>query len=144
MGCFVVPMAEAIIVSVAKKVVEKKEKKAALENVTGNEGTNSLEMKPRESQQTGFDWSQKLSWLNRLLWGGVFLLAIEHIWHGEVVLWPPFLTAMRNPSEIPIMLHEMATIGTSMAVFVTLVWVVMVAVADNKMKHVLREAYKKN
>ncbi len=143
MGCFVVPMAEAIIVSIAKKVVEKKEKKAVLENGNENKGI-SLEMEQREFEQTRLNWSQKLSWLNRLLWGGVFLLAIEHIWHGEVVLWPPFLTAMRNPSEIPIMLHEMATVGTSMAIFVTLVWVVMVTVAENKMKHALREAYKKN
>ncbi|MBQ1643361.1 MAG: hypothetical protein II103_02390, partial [Treponema sp.] len=49
-------------------------------------------------------------------------LAIEHIYHGEVVLYPPFLTAMRNPEDIAEMLHEMATVGVSMAAIVTLVW----------------------
>lgn len=144
MGCFVVPMAEALIVSIAKKAVEKKQKKAALESANGKEEKNSLKIEPWEFEQTRLGWSQKLSWLSRLLWGGVFLLVIEHIWHGEVVLWPPFLTAMRNPSEIPIMLHEMATVGTSMAIFVTLTWAVMVTVAENKMKHALRKAYKKS
>ncbi|MBQ1713650.1 MAG: hypothetical protein II030_04560, partial [Treponema sp.] len=43
-------------------------------------------------------------------------------YHGEVVLYPPFLTAMRNPEDIPEMLHEMATVGVSMAAIVTLVW----------------------
>ncbi len=65
-----------------------------------------------------------------MLWGGVILLAIEHIWHGEVVPWPPFLTAMENPADIPTMLHEMATIGVSMAVIITLTWIVMVALAS--------------
>jgi hypothetical protein len=64
----------------------------------------------------------KLGLLNALLWGGVILLAIEHVWHGEVTPWPPFLTAMANPKEIPIMLHEMATIGTAMSTVVAFTW----------------------
>ena len=70
----------------------------------------------------------KLSILNALLWGGVILLAIEHVWHGEVTPWPPFLTAMATPADIPIMLSEMATIGTSMAVVVSLTWLTTLAV----------------
>lgn len=143
MGCFVVPMAEAIVVSIVKKVVKKKKESLALENVE-SEGAAFLSAESEKLDQTKLDWEQKLSWLNQLLWGGVFLLAIEHIWHGEVVLWPPFLTAMNNPSEIPIMLHEMATIGTSMAVFVTLVWVVMVYVAENKLKQTVQKEYERN
>ncbi|KAF5059426.1 hypothetical protein DSECCO2_336090 [anaerobic digester metagenome] len=143
MGCFVVPMAEAIVVSIVKKVVKKKKESLALENVD-SEGAAFLSAESEKLDQTKLDWEQKLSWLNQLLWGGVFLLAIEHIWHGEVVLWPPFLTAMNNPSEIPIMLHEMATIGTSMAVFVTLVWVVMVYVAENKLKQTVQKEYERN
>jgi hypothetical protein len=64
----------------------------------------------------------KLGVLNALLWGGVVLLAIEHVWHGEVTPWPPFLTAMANPTEIPVMLHEMATIGTAMSMVVAFTW----------------------
>lgn len=137
MACFVVPMAEAIIVSVVKMIMEKKEQKALSENSILKEGTVSFAEKEKQAPQTEISWTQKLSWLNTLLWGGVFLLAIEHIWHGEVILWPPFLTAMKNPSDIPIMLHEMASFGTSMAIFVTLVWVVMVFVAEHKMKRFL-------
>lgn len=124
MACFVVPMAEAIVVTVVKKVVAKKEKKVTVDETFHAE----LTLK----SQNGLSWSRKLSWLNRLLWGGVLLLAIEHIWHGEVVLWPPFLTAMNNPADVGPMLHEIATIGTAMAIFVTIIWGIMVLIIDRK------------
>ena len=73
---------------------------------------------------------QKLGWLQNLLYGGSALLAIEHIYHGEVVLYPPFLTAMRNPEDIPEMLHEMSTVGVGMAVLVTAVWAIAVGVSS--------------
>jgi len=109
-------MGEAIVTTVVKKVVEKNEREAG----------------KKETSQTRVSWSRKLSWLNRLLWGGVLLLVLEHIWHGEVVLWPPFLTAMNNPADVGPMLHEVATIGTGMAVFVTIVWLIMISIADQK------------
>lgn len=118
MACFIAPMTEAIVVTAIKKAVEKKEKKA------GRVGTS----------QTGLSWSRKLGWLNNLLWGGVALLALEHLWHGEIVLWPPFLTAMENPTDIGPMLHEIATVGTTMAIFVTIVWGIMVLIVDRKVK----------
>ena len=65
-----------------------------------------------------------------MLWGGVAMLIIEHIAHGEVVLFPPFLTAMKNPADIPIMLKEIATIGTTMTIAIFAVWAVMVLVAN--------------
>ncbi|MEA5134680.1 MAG: hypothetical protein VB035_00915 [Candidatus Fimivivens sp.] len=118
MACFLAPAVEAVVVTIIKKRIEKKE---ALKFAS----------KPKEiisDNQCGtdFSWSHKLSWLKNLLWGGVFLLAIEHIWHGEVVLWPPFLTAMNSPENIVPMLCEIATVGVSMAVFVTAVWSIMV------------------
>lgn len=96
MACFTIPLAEGIILSVAKKIAFKKDAESALK--------------------------QRLGHLENMLYGGSFLLAIEHIYHGEVVLYPPFLTAMRNPKDIAEMLHEMATVGVSMAAIVTLVW----------------------
>lgn len=57
-----------------------------------------------------------------MLYGGSFLLAIEHIYHGEVVFYPPFLTAMNDPADTVEMLNEMSTVGVSMAVLVTAVW----------------------
>jgi len=107
-------MGEAIVTTVVQKAMEKKERKI------GGEGTI----------KAGLSWSRRLSWLNKMLWGGTALLALEHVWHGEVVPWPPFLTAMENPAEIGPMLHEMATIGVAMAITVTVVWGIMVLVTE--------------
>jgi len=136
MACFLVPMAEAIVITVVKKAIEKKESKVEVEK-TSEVGL----LKPLK---TGLTWSRKLSWLNNLLWGGVLLLAIEHVWHGEVVPWPPFLTAMYNPADVAPMLHEIATIGTAMAVFVTIVWGFMVVIADRKAKFFTNKAKNEN
>jgi hypothetical protein len=114
MACFVVPAGEAIVTTVIQVVVKNKEKKGEMEDIN----------------KTGLTWSKKLSWLNWMLWGGVILLALEHVWHGEVVPWPPFLTAMATPADTAAMLYEMSTIGVAMALFVTLIWGIMVLVVD--------------
>ncbi len=118
MACFVVPMGEAIITTIVQKVVKKREKKTAGKKVEKN----------------GFTWSQKLGLLNKLLWGGSVLLAFEHLWHGEIVPWPPFLTAMSNPADIAPMLHEMATFGTAMAIATTVIWGIIVLIIELKAK----------
>jgi hypothetical protein len=78
----------------------------------------------------GLSWSKKLGWLQQLLWGGVALLTLEHIWHGEIVPWPPFLTAMSSPESTAEMLHEISTVGIAMSLFVTLVWTGVVVIAE--------------
>jgi len=80
--------------------------------------------------------SQKyhIEWLNTMLWGGVVMLTVEHYTHGEIVPFPPFLTAMQNPADIPIMLQELATIGGAMTIAIFAVWVVMVLVANAAIK----------
>ena len=75
-------------------------------------------------------FSEKLGWLNKLLWGGSALLAMEHLWHGEISPFPPFLTAAADAQELTVVLHEMATSGVGMAVLVTAVWGVMCVVSD--------------
>lgn len=132
MACFVVPMVEAVIVSIAKNRMKEKEKKAFLDPITSMEGDRLSSIDSSSHQVKKISWSQKLGWLNTLLWGGVFLLALEHIWHGEVVLWPPFLTALQNPNDILPMLHEMAVIGIPMAIFVTLVWGIFIFIVEHK------------
>jgi len=72
----------------------------------------------------------KIGWLNVMIWGGVIMLAVEHIAHGEVVLYPPFLTAMQTPSEIPVMLQEMAIIGGTMTIAIVSIWLAMVFVSQ--------------
>lgn len=122
MACFVAPAAEAIVMTIVRKNMEKKEaERSAL--IPGGAPAE-------DGAGGGIPWSRKLAWLTNLLWGGVFLLAIEHVWHGEVVPWPPFLTAMSSPAEVMPMLMEIATVGVTMAVLVTAVWAVMVFAAD--------------
>jgi hypothetical protein len=82
------------------------------------------------AQSTKIPFSRKLKWLTNMLWGGSFLLAFEHVWHGEVTPWFPFLTAAGNPADAAEMLHEMATSGVLMAVLITVVWVGMVLVSN--------------
>ncbi len=113
MACFLVPMGEAIVVSTLQKVIEKREEKASKARI-----------------EKGLKWSQRLSWLNKLLWGGVILLTVEHIWHGEIVPWPPFLTAMQTPEETTALLHELSTLGVAMAIAVTAVWGIILLVAE--------------
>lgn len=71
----------------------------------------------------------KLWILNALLWGGTTLLILEHAWHGEVVPWPPFLTAMESPADVSIMFHEIATVGILMCIGVLAAWGAIVAIS---------------
>lgn len=130
MACFLVSGGEGIAVAAVRHAVKKNEQKKGIVDERGNQITDPA--------VDGICWTRKLGWLMNLLWGGVLLLAIEHIWHGEVVLWPPFLTAMQTPEEIPVMLHEMATVGVSMAILLTVVWVAMVVIADYAVKRSAR------
>ena len=122
MACFLVPAAEAVIVSVMHKKAVKKEAKISEVHIDHNEIETSLPM------------STKLSWLKYLLIGGAMLLMFEHIWHGEVVPWFPFLTAMSAPDTAIEALREMAISGTLMAVLVTAVWFVMCKAAEAILK----------
>ena len=121
MACFAVPVAEAIVVTTAAIILQKKE---AAKQVKLSAGDHSI---PETETKTGF--ARKLKWLASLLWGGAFLLAFEHVWHGEVVPWFPFLTAMSNPADAAEMFHEMATVGVTMALLVTVIWAAMLAVS---------------
>ncbi|MCW4009213.1 MAG: hypothetical protein NWF05_01145 [Candidatus Bathyarchaeota archaeon] len=98
MACFLVPMALAIV-------------------------TTIIQISAR-----GIGKKLKLSVLNGLLWGGVILLAAEHVWHAEITAWPPYLTAMATPADTAVMLSEMASVGTSMAVAISITWATMLAI----------------
>lgn len=56
------------------------------------------------------------------------LLAFEHLWSGEVIPVPPFLTAVEN-GETSEMLAEMGSVGVTMAILITVVWLGMLAVS---------------
>ncbi|MBR0373574.1 MAG: hypothetical protein IJH91_03475 [Mogibacterium sp.] len=116
MACFLVSAAEAVVVTAVEKHEEKKEK--------------SEEIRVTVDAPVKVPMSRKLKWLTYMLWGGVILLAYEHVWHGEVVPWFPFLTAMSDPGDAAEMFHEMATIGVTMAVIITVCWFIMCKAAD--------------
>ena len=126
MACFLVSTAEAIVVTAAAKIMKNREMSEESRKLEKNA---AIETK----QEKKLPWSKKLSILASLLWGGAFLLCYEHIWHGEVVPWFPFLTAMSDPGDTAEMLHEMSTIGVTMAVIVTVTWAVMMFAADRIM-----------
>ena len=77
------------------------------------EGVKSFDL---TETPTEIPWSRKLKWLSYLLWGGALLLCFEHIWHGEVVPFFPFLTAMSDPGA----------------------WGVMVCAVDSMLKRALK------
>ena len=103
MACFTVPLATAVAATAAKSVL------------------------PASTRTNPF--VAKLGWLGKMMFGGSFLLAIEHVYHGEIIFTPPFLTAVQN-GETADMLAEMGTAGVGMAVLVTAVWACMVAVSS--------------
>ena len=100
MACFIAPVAEAAAVSVIAKKVKK------------NEGETNVKI----------PFSRKVKWLSNMLWGGSALLVFEHIWHGEVVPFFPFLTAVQTQTGTFEMLKEIATTGVTMGLIVTAVW----------------------
>ena len=117
MACFIVPVAEAVVTTVIQKAVKNKE------------------IKSMDNSDDKIRLSEKLGWLNGMLWGGSGLLAFEHIWHGEIVPWFPFLTNAANPIDAAEMLHEMAVSGSAMAALVTIVWFMVSLAADKILKH---------
>ena len=119
MACFVVPATEAVVTTIINKHIKKNEAKTEKEN-----SQNGI----KENDKIRF--SEKLSWLNKMLWGGSALLAFEHLWHGEIVPFFPFFTAASDKASLVTMFKEMATVGVSMAILVTAVWGVMVAVSS--------------
>ena len=122
MACFLVPGTEAVVVTAAAVLLKKYEQNNTQVKLSAGKTQADAPAK------TGF--ARKLFWLADLLWGGVILLAFEHLWHGEVVPFFPFLTAAtEGPEAVSEMLGEMASVGVVMAVLVTLVWGAMVAVS---------------
>lgn len=118
MACFLVSAAEAVVVTAASKTAE-------------NKGS-------AQTQKERLPFASKLKWLSNMLWGGSALLAFEHVWHGEVVPWFPFLTAMNDPADTAEMLAEMGSIGVTMALLITVAWGGMVLVTNSMEEKLLQ------
>ena len=123
MACFVVPLAEALIISAVKAGINKS---YAKETVSDAEKTLKLEK-----------MNTRVGILEKLLYGGCFLLMIEHIYHGEILF---------NIADLPEVLHEMATVGVTMSILVTAVWAIgcgiFAAIKNKKKKETAKECVK--
>ncbi len=125
MACFLISAGEALVVTAVAKGIQHHEEKTEEE---------LRKTSDKEIKANPYPWSRRLMLLAYLLWGGVVLLAFEHVWHGEVVPWFPFLTAMYDPGDAAEMLHEMATVGVSMACLITAVWGIIMGVVSSILK----------
>lgn len=117
MACFTVPLVEAVVLTAVKKIAFRRNADSVI---------NEAEMAKNQKIAV---LKEKFGILEKMLYGGSFLLAVEHLYHGEISFVPPFLTAMKNPSEIPEMLREMATVGVGMALLTTAVWAAGIGIA---------------
>ena len=143
MACFLVPATEAVVTTVIEKVLDSEPKatgrRAPVDQAKAMDPPADHTFAVRDHAEAPDEpagcpsprknFARKLRWLNIMLWGGSALLCLEHIWHGEVVPFPPFLTAMPDPVARAEMLHEMATAGVLMAVLITAAWGGMVAIS---------------
>ncbi len=106
MACFLAAVAEGAVIYGIRKIVHKHE------------------------SQNAKAWYSRLGVLFNMLMGGSFLLMIEHIWHGEITFVFPFLTAMKDPSDTAVMIHEILTVGVSMDIALTAIWAVWVLISS--------------
>lgn len=110
MACFTVTTVAAIGVGVARHIVKHHEKKNQIAKV---EDVNADPLK----------MSSKLGILEVALFGGSFILAGEHILHGEVTFTFPFLTAIKEGQDaVKTMLTEMGTVGVGMLAIIVAAW----------------------
>ena len=122
MACFLVSATAAIGVGIAKYAVKHHENKFAL----------ATREEPKEYKfGSEVKWSKKLAYLELALWSGSFVLAGEHLLHGEVSPNPPFLTAAsEGPEAVSEMLTEMGTVGVAMLGILVATWAVGVLIVD--------------
>jgi hypothetical protein len=108
MACFLAPMTLAIILTVVQLL----------------------------TRHSDLSHKLKLTSFNAMLWGGVVLLAAEHVFHGEITAFAPYLTAMSSPADTAVMLSEIATVGGSMTLAIFCTWMGMLAVSTLMTKRV--------
>ena len=120
MACFLVSATVGIGTAVARHIVKRHENKLELEG------------KAQLPEKFGSDvkWSKKLGYLELTLFSGSFVLALEHILHGEVVPFPPFLTAANSAAETAEMFKEMGTVGVAMLGILVAAWAIGVFIVD--------------
>jgi hypothetical protein len=112
----------AVVTSIARKVVEKKEGASAVQRPEGT--TTKVVGK----------WTQRLGWLNTMLWGGTVMLVLDHALAGELTAQPPFLTALQTPAQVGPMLREILITGGAVTAAVFVAWAIMIVYVEARAK----------
>ena len=118
MACFTVTLLAAGGASVARAIISKKEEK------------NPYIVSSNSKFGSDTKWSTKLRYLELSLYGGSFILAGEHLLHGEISVYPPFITAFNSFESTQGMLFEMATVGVAMLLTLCFVWGIGIFLTD--------------
>ena len=109
MACFIVPMVQAVAVSIYRKNKEAEISDAASPLL-----------------------KRHIPALEKMLWGGTVMLIVDHILNGELTWRFPFFTALNATGGGSVMLREMLTVGVPMSVIVTAVWIVYAVLKERK------------
>lgn len=115
MCCFIAPMTEAVIVTVANVVLQHTEKCAA----------------PQKQAKLLRVIRKNLHALSAMLWVVTGVLIIDHVANGELTFTYPFFTAAVSSNGISQMLHEIYTVGIAMSIFVTIAWAILLLLKYN-------------
>ncbi|WP_297701512.1 hypothetical protein [uncultured Fibrobacter sp.] len=115
MCCFVVPMAEAVVTTIATLVLQQTDKSKS--------ESRNLEDEVSGAPQPFY---KSLRLLARMLWLVTGVLIIDHVMNGELMWSYPFFTAATSPEGVSEMVREMSTVGVAMSAFITSVWAVMI------------------
>lgn len=118
MACFLVPVAEAAVVTAAAQVVKMKEKK---------KGT------AHTAEETAIPFSRKLQWLCNLLWGGALLpvLGASLMWLVDAIFEYAELHAEYFTPAPMDMLNDFF-LGLSVVALGLIVWLVVLLIKDPK------------
>ena len=104
MCCFLVPLAQAVVVSAYRKT----------HTAAVNDPASGMLLR-------------RLPDLEKMLWGGTLMLIVDHVINGELTWRFPFFTALGQTGGGEVMLREILTVGVPMALALTLVWAVWAA-----------------
>ena len=118
MACFVAPAAVAVVTTVTRKIVQRRET-----------DSSAPQAQTSKVKQCG-KWTQRLGWLNTMLWGGTVMLVLDHILSGELTARPPFLTALGEAGQASVVINEILVVGGAMTGAVFVVWGIMIAAAE--------------
>jgi hypothetical protein len=70
-----------------------------------------------------------INWLLLMLWGGVLMLLVDHVISGELLPYPPFLTA-----GIEKIIPEIFAVGVPMTLIVIAAWILMIIFSSKSVK----------